>query len=222
MNDFAELGPLMLVESPPSIVCFVVAAACGLMFRTRSSSREFQQLSCGIGLWASARDLLIPTDVFLIATLSLTRYQWFNFNWTMTLMAVCQWIALGFDTILPTGHHSLLDDISIGLLVFVYVASATSIHLSFFRVVLAWLRCWVPRNGVFIAAAFVWTGHGGVFSRLGSVLLVGLAGQYACTTFAIAGTVGYISSLSFVNRILTDGSATGSLWRDRTSRTSKG
>jgi len=213
MNDFAELGPLMLVESPPSIACFVVAAICGVALRSKSSSKEFKHLTCGIGLWASARDLMIPFDVFLIATLSLTRNRGYNFNWTMTLMGLCQWIALGFNVELGNNNnHSLLDDIWIGLLVFVYVASATSGHLSMFRVVLAWLRCWIPRNGVFVAAVFVWTGHGGVFSRLGSALLVGLTGEYARMIFAIAGIIGYISSLPFVNNILTNGrrTATGS------------
>jgi len=80
-------------------------------------------------------------------------------------------------------------------LVFVYVASASSAHRAFFRMVLAGLRVWMPRNGVFITAVFVWSGHGGVFARLGSVLLVELLGKYASITMAVFGIVDYIRSI---------------------------
>jgi len=198
----------MLVSAPPSALLFAVAVVCGVAsvwFKVRTVPlKEFRLLTCGVGMWVSARDLEIPTDVFLIATLSLTRNRSLWFNWALTLMGLGQWLWL-FSETSPTSE---VDVYPRYLLIFVYVASATSIHQSCFRACLAALRSWVPRNCVFVAAVFVWTGYGGVFSRLGSALLVALLGEYAPLVFAIAGVIAYISSLSFVNNILINGGRT--------------
>jgi len=60
----------------------------------------------------------------------------------------------------------------------------------------------MPRNCVFLAAAFVWTGPEQRFARLGSALLVALLGDYATMTLAIAGVLDYISVLAALDRSL--------------------
>ena len=49
MNDFAELGPLMLVSAPPSALLFAVAVVCGVAtvwFKVRTVPlKEFRLLN---------------------------------------------------------------------------------------------------------------------------------------------------------------------------------
>jgi len=200
MNDFAELGPLMLVVSPQSSLVFGVAAVCGFVsvwLNVRRQGMEFRLLTCGVGLWAAVRDLQIPMDVFLMATLPVWRSGWVGY--ATTLMGLVEWIYL---VITQTNSVDKPNDVWVDeLLVFLYVASASSLPRACFRMLLAGLRMWMPRNGVFISAVFVWTGHGGVFARLGSVLLMGLLGKYAVLTIAIAGVADYISSLKLIGTL---------------------
>ena len=202
MNDFAELGPLMLMVSPIPVVCFAAAALCGfasacMITRTDMAENRLLQnyLGCGVGLWAAVRDLAIPMDVFLIATLPLCTLRSSVMAFTVSGMGLVEWVQKSSGLHPDAPDQAWTTWLPHMALVFFYVASASSAHRAFFRMVLAGLRVWMPRNGVFITAVFVWSGHGGVFARLGSVLLVGLLGKYASMIMAVAGAIDYIRSM---------------------------
>jgi hypothetical protein len=211
MDDlFVELGPLMLtsLDELRQAAWFAVPVACALasvgLRLAHGPSRYRRLLVSGVGMWASARDLQIPLDVFLIATLPLaglrpTRAR--PQDIVLGLAAVAHWLLSG------NARQVAQPPVVWGALqLFLYVASATTLPRAVARGLLAALRVWMPRNCIMLAAAFVWTGPGGVFARLGSVLLVALLGErFAVMTLVIAGLVDYISSLRCVDKLLRNG-----------------
>ena len=61
-----ELGPLMLSSSHASPLWFSVAVGCALLthaFYPVRVSTNFELLICGAGMWASARDLQISSNL---------------------------------------------------------------------------------------------------------------------------------------------------------------